>query len=152
MPAKLPLGSSGKQPRKTRTRPAKLLRSSREKLPNRESYTPSCGSFRMRSLRSFFFLSFFLSFAAVYGKDKKLTLEHVQAGAGSLWTWTAPDADTKLMVSYMLGSRGSTAQSFMPDVAGESPTAFHSQRTVTMSTPSMSTPSMSSPSVSTPKL
>jgi len=57
--------------------------------------------------------------AFVYGKDKNLTLEQVQAGAGSVWTWTAIDADTKLIVSYMLGDRGaSTALSFMRDVAG----------------------------------
>jgi IS1 family transposase len=57
--------------------------------------------------------------AFVYGKDKNLTLEQVQAGAGSVWTWTALDADTKLIVSYMLGDRGAaTAQSFMRDVAG----------------------------------
>jgi IS1 family transposase len=57
--------------------------------------------------------------AFVYGKDKNLTMEQVQAGAGSVWTWTALDADTKLIVSYMLGDRGaSTAQSFMRDVAG----------------------------------
>ena len=55
----------------------------------------------------------------VYGKDKNLTLEQVQAGMGSVWTWTALDADTKLIVSYMLGDRGAaTAQSFMRDVAG----------------------------------
>jgi IS1 family transposase len=57
--------------------------------------------------------------AFVYGKDKNLTLEQIQAGAGSIWTWTAIDADTKLIVSYMLGDRGAaTAQSFMRDVAG----------------------------------
>lgn len=57
--------------------------------------------------------------AFVYGKDKNLTLEQVQAGAGSVWTWTAIDADTKLIISYMLGDRGAaTAQSFMRDVAG----------------------------------
>jgi len=56
--------------------------------------------------------------AFVYGKDKNLTLEQVQAGAGSVWTWTALDADSKLIVSYMLGDRGaSTAQAFMKDVA-----------------------------------
>src|SRR5580698_2125872 len=49
--------------------------------------------------------------AFVYGKDKNLTLDQVQAGAGSVWTWTALDADTKLIISYMLGDRGaSTAQ------------------------------------------
>jgi IS1 family transposase len=56
--------------------------------------------------------------AFVYGKDKNLTLEQVQAGAGSVWTWTAIDADTKLIISYTLGDRGAaTAQAFMQDVA-----------------------------------
>src|ERR1700683_2878101 len=57
--------------------------------------------------------------AFVYGKDKNLTLEQIQAGAGSVWTWSALDAATTLIVSYMLGHRAAaTAQSFMRDVAG----------------------------------
>jgi IS1 family transposase len=56
--------------------------------------------------------------AFVYGKDKNLTLEQVKAGAGSVWTWPAIDADSKLIVSYMLGDRGAnTAKAFMLDVA-----------------------------------
>jgi len=56
--------------------------------------------------------------AFVYGKDKNLTMEQVQAGAGSVWTWTAIDADTKLIISYTLGDRGAeTAKVFMEDVA-----------------------------------
>ena len=56
--------------------------------------------------------------AFVYGKDKNLTMEQVQAGAGSVWTWTAIDTDTKLIISYTLGDRGAdTAQAFMQDVA-----------------------------------
>lgn len=56
--------------------------------------------------------------AFVYGKDKNLTLEQVQAGMGSVWTWTALDADTKLIISYTLGDRGAdTALAFMQDVA-----------------------------------
>jgi IS1 family transposase len=56
--------------------------------------------------------------AFVYGKDKNLTMEQVQAGAGSIWTWTALDADTKLIISYTLGDRGAaTAHAFMEDVA-----------------------------------
>jgi IS1 family transposase len=56
--------------------------------------------------------------AFVYGKDKNLTLEQVKAGAGSVWTWTAIDADSKLIISYMLGDRGArTAMAFMKDVA-----------------------------------
>jgi len=56
--------------------------------------------------------------AFVLGKDKNLTQEQVEAGFGSVWTWTAIDADSKLIVSYMLGDRGAeTAQAFMQDVA-----------------------------------
>jgi IS1 family transposase len=56
--------------------------------------------------------------AFVYGKDKNLTMEQVQAGAGSVWTWTALDADTKLIIPYTLGDRGAdTALAFMQDVA-----------------------------------
>jgi IS1 family transposase len=54
----------------------------------------------------------------VYGKDKNLALEQIQAGAGSVWTWTALDADTKLIVSYTLGDRSAaTAHAFMQDLA-----------------------------------
>lgn len=54
----------------------------------------------------------------VYGKDKNLTMEQMQAGTGSVWTWTALDADSKLIISYMLGNRGAdTAMAFMKDVA-----------------------------------
>ena len=54
----------------------------------------------------------------VYGKDKNLAMEQVQAGAGSVWTWTAIDADSKLIISYMLGDRGAdTAMAFMQDMA-----------------------------------
>lgn len=56
--------------------------------------------------------------AFVYGKDKNLSLEQVKAGAGSVWTWTAIDADSKLIVSFTLGDRGAeTARFFMKDVA-----------------------------------
>lgn len=56
--------------------------------------------------------------AFVYGKDKNMSLEQVKAGAGSVWTWTAIDADSKLIISYTLGDRGAaTAAEFMQDVA-----------------------------------
>ena len=45
-------------------------------------------------------------------------MEQVQTGAGSVWTWTAICAETKLIVSYTLGDRGAeTAKAFMEDVA-----------------------------------
>jgi IS1 family transposase len=39
-------------------------------------------------------------------------------GIGDVWTWTALDADTKLMVSWMVGGRGAgPAYTFMEDLA-----------------------------------
>jgi IS1 family transposase len=54
----------------------------------------------------------------VYAKQKNVTMEQMEKGAGDCWTWTAIDADSKLIISYMLGDRGaSTARAFMQDVA-----------------------------------
>jgi len=54
----------------------------------------------------------------IYAKQKNVTEEQMAEGAGDCWTWTAIDADSKLIISYMLGDRGaSTAQAFMQDVA-----------------------------------
>ena len=40
-------------------------------------------------------------------------------GLGSVWTWTAIDADTKLIASWLVGSRDAgSAYEFMQDVAG----------------------------------
>ncbi len=56
--------------------------------------------------------------AFVYAKQKNVTEEQMAKGAGDVWTWTAIDADTKLIISYCLGNRGiSTAQFFMRDLA-----------------------------------
>jgi IS1 family transposase len=53
-----------------------------------------------------------------YGKERNVTDEQKAAGAGSVWTWTALDADTKLIVSYLCGGRDANwAKSFMGDVA-----------------------------------
>jgi hypothetical protein len=55
----------------------------------------------------------------VGAKQKNAMPELVQAGrAGDVWTWTALDADTKLMVSGLVGSRDSgTAFAFIEDLA-----------------------------------
>jgi IS1 family transposase len=54
----------------------------------------------------------------VYAKQKNVREEQMAKGAGDCWTWTCIDADTKLIISYMLGDRGAaTAQAFMQDVA-----------------------------------
>jgi len=52
------------------------------------------------------------------GKDKNISEEKKAKGAGSLWTWTALCADSKLVVSYLCGGRDAAwARSFMKDVA-----------------------------------
>lgn len=54
-----------------------------------------------------------------YCKDKTLpkTIEAPE-GAGSVWTWTAVDPDTKLMVTWFIGDReAKSANSFMLDLA-----------------------------------
>jgi IS1 family transposase len=54
----------------------------------------------------------------IYAKQKNVTAEQMGDGAGDCWTWTCIDADTKLIISYMLGDRGiGTATAFMRDVA-----------------------------------
>jgi IS1 family transposase len=55
----------------------------------------------------------------VGGKDKNLSSEKKESGLGSVWTWTAIDADTKLIASWLVGSRDAgSAYEFMQDVAG----------------------------------
>lgn len=45
--------------------------------------------------------------------------ERDQFGRGDVWTWTAIDADTKLVLSWYVGDRGAeTAHEFIEDVAG----------------------------------
>src|ERR1039458_8678607 len=54
----------------------------------------------------------------VGAKSKNVRPEKEAIGWGDVWTWTAIDADSKLIISYMLGDRGaSTARAFMQDIA-----------------------------------
>ena len=55
----------------------------------------------------------------VYAKQKNLPKAKAAPDkAGDVWTWTAIDADTKLIVSYLVGGRdGGYAAEFMTDVA-----------------------------------
>jgi IS1 family transposase len=54
----------------------------------------------------------------VGAKQKNATDEKKAEGWGDCWTWTALDADTKLMISFRLGDRGfNTAYEFMHDLA-----------------------------------
>src|SRR5439155_15156997 len=51
-------------------------------------------------------------------KEKNTTPEQKAQGWGDVWTWTAIDADSKLMISWLVGERGqSAANAFMGDVA-----------------------------------
>lgn len=55
----------------------------------------------------------------VYAKQKNVPEEMKGQGVGDVWTWTAIDADTKLILSYLVGGRDAGyAQDFMEDVAG----------------------------------
>lgn len=56
----------------------------------------------------------------VYAKDKNVPLGmEGKFGVGSVWTWTAIDADTKLIPSWLVGSRDAySADEFMQDLAG----------------------------------
>jgi IS1 family transposase len=57
--------------------------------------------------------------AFVYAKNKNLPEKHKgEFGYGDVWTWTALDADTKLVPSWAVGRRdGFTAAAFIRDLA-----------------------------------
>ena len=57
--------------------------------------------------------------AFTYAKQKNVaTAKAAPEGAGDTWTWTAIDADSKLIVSYLVGGRDAGyAHEFMQDVA-----------------------------------
>lgn len=54
-----------------------------------------------------------------YAKDKNLPADKKNTfGYGSVWTWTALDAETKLIASWMVGNRdGEAAREFIADLA-----------------------------------
>jgi IS1 family transposase len=55
-----------------------------------------------------------------YAKDRNLPENKKDVfGYGSVWTWTALDADTKLICSWMVGNRDAlAARAFIQDLAG----------------------------------
>jgi IS1 family transposase len=58
--------------------------------------------------------------AFCYSKEKNTTPEIAAAveGAGSVWTWTAIDAESKLIVSWLVGDRdGAHARAFVDDIS-----------------------------------
>lgn len=51
-----------------------------------------------------------------YAKDKNVpTAKAAPEGAGDVWTWTAIDSDTKLMVAYFVGDRSSESAIVLMD-------------------------------------
>jgi IS1 family transposase len=51
-------------------------------------------------------------------KAKNVSVEKKEIGWGDVWTWVGIDADTKLVVSYLVGGRGADwATDFMKDAA-----------------------------------
>jgi hypothetical protein len=58
--------------------------------------------------------------AFCYVKDKNVpAAKQGKFGFGSVWTWVAIDADTKLIPSFTVGNRDATsAQSLIEDLAG----------------------------------
>ncbi len=56
----------------------------------------------------------------VYAKAKNVPAERAgEFGVGDVWTWTAIDAETKLIPSWMVGTRdGDAAKAFVNDLAG----------------------------------
>ena len=56
--------------------------------------------------------------AYVGAKAKNVSIEKKEIGWGDVWTWVAIDADTKLVISYLVGGRGADwAHDFMQDCA-----------------------------------
>src|SRR4051812_16846412 len=45
----------------------------------------------------------------VGAKEKNTTPEMKEAGMGDVWTWTALDADSKMIVSYFVGDRSAAS-------------------------------------------
>src|SRR6266852_190472 len=68
--------------------------------------------------------------AFVYAKQKNVaTSKKAPADAGDVWTWTAIDADTKLIPSWFVGGRDSDAAIiFMDDLAAGKPRATDQRR------------------------
>jgi IS1 family transposase len=53
-----------------------------------------------------------------YAKNKNVSEEQRAKGAGSLWTWTALDSDSRLIISYLCGDRDAAwAFWFLKDTA-----------------------------------
>jgi IS1 family transposase len=81
----------------------------------------ACSEYQDRALRELPCkrLQFDEIWSLVYVKAKNVrTAKSAPPVAGDVWTWTAIDADTKLIASWMVGDRsGTTAKLFVDDLA-----------------------------------
>ena len=67
-----------------------------------------------------------------YAKRRTFQRQGGSGGAGDTWTWTALDADSKLIVSWLVGARDTEyAVAFMNDVPSASRPASSSPATAT---------------------
>jgi len=70
--------------------------------------------------------------AYVGAKAKNVSAAKKEIGWGDVWTWVGIDAQTKLVVSYLVGGRGADwAQDFMQDCASRIQVAYRSPQTAT---------------------
>jgi IS1 family transposase len=82
----------------------------------------ACSAFQDKTLRNLSSKRLQLDeiWSFVYAKQKNVP-EHMKGnpGVGDVWTWTAIDADTKLIPSWYIGARdGDAARAFVDDLAG----------------------------------
>jgi IS1 family transposase len=83
---------------------------------------PACAEYQKRTLRNLTCKRIQCDeiWQFCYAKEKNVPADkRGQFGFGDVWTWAAMDADTKLIVTWALGTRGAgTAFEFMHDLAG----------------------------------
>ena len=82
---------------------------------------PVCSDYQDRVLRNLLCRRMQVDeiWSFVYAKDKNLPLDEIGKGKGSIWTWVAIDADTKLVPSWLISDRSAEAAAvFMRDLAG----------------------------------
>jgi IS1 family transposase len=82
----------------------------------------ACSEYQDRTLRNLSCKRLQLDeiWSFVYAKAKNVPAERAgEFGVGDVWTWTAIDAETKLIPSWMVGTRdGDAAKAFVSDLAG----------------------------------
>jgi hypothetical protein len=82
----------------------------------------ACADYQDRTLRNLHCKRLQLDeiWSFVYAKDKNVpAAKAAPEGSGSIWTWMATDADTKLIPSWYVGERdGEAARLFVADLKG----------------------------------